>query len=123
MKLSTSLPVELRGESYRRLTECGLVPAVLGRISQITKSLSAANTAEPNIKEMTILEPLSKIVNKVAKEERSASLEHMDVCEKLYLLVERMSVVMNPDENSMTWLTALKAILLQLSFEEFDSLR
>ncbi len=59
----------------RRLTECGLVPAVLGHISQITKSLSAAKGAEPNVKEMTILEPLSKIVNKVAKEERSAFLE------------------------------------------------
>ena len=84
VKLSTSLPVELRGESYRRLTECGFVPAVFGHISQITKSLSAANGAEPNVKEMTILEPSSKIVNKVAQDERSAFLEHMDACEKLY---------------------------------------
>jgi hypothetical protein len=46
------------------------------------KSLNAAEGAEPNDTEMTISKPLSKIINKVAKEERPAFPPHMNTCEK-----------------------------------------
>ena len=55
---------------------------LLGHISQIMKSLNAAEGAEPNDTDMTISKPLSKIINKVAKEERPAFPPHMNTCEK-----------------------------------------